>query len=61
MDDRSLIRNFYRKWNNLPIEIRKEETKNKFMEKLSSEMVKLLNVFQLIDKYEALGIFSTEV
>ena len=36
--DRSLIRNFSRKWNNLPIEIR---TKNKFKEKLSSEMVKL--------------------
>ena len=32
-------RNFSRKWNNLPIEIRK--TKNKFKEKLSSEMVKL--------------------
>ena len=39
--DRSLIRNFSRKWNNLPIEIRKEKTKNKFKEKLSSEMVKL--------------------
>ena len=30
--DRSLIRNFSRKWNNLPIEIRKEKTKNKFKE-----------------------------
>ena len=39
--DRSLIRSFSRKWNNLPIEIRKEKTKNKFKEKLSSEMVKL--------------------
>ena len=40
--DMSLIRNFSRKWNNLPIEIRKEKkTKNKFKEKLSSEMVKL--------------------
>ena len=39
--DRSLIRNFSRKWNNLPIEIRKEKTKNKFKEKLSSKMVKL--------------------
>ena len=39
--DRSLIRNFSRKWNKLPIGIRKEKTKNKFKEKLSSEMVKL--------------------
>ena len=39
--DSSLIRNFSRKWNKLPIEIRKEKTKNKFKEKLSSEMVKL--------------------
>ena len=39
--DRSLIRKFSRKWNKLPIEIRKEKTKNKFKEKLSSEMVKL--------------------
>ena len=39
--DRSLIRNFSRKWNKFPIEIRKEKTKNKFKEKLSSEMVKL--------------------
>ena len=39
--DRSLIRNFSRKWNKLPIEIRKEKTRNKFKEKLSSEMVKL--------------------
>ena len=39
--DRSLIRNFSRKRNILPIEIRKEKTKNKFKEKLSSEMVKL--------------------
>ena len=38
--DRSLIRNFSRKWNNSPIEIRKK-TRNKFKEKLSSEMVKL--------------------
>ena len=40
--DRSLIRNFSRKWNILPIEIRKEETKNKSKEKLSREIVKLL-------------------
>ena len=39
--DRSLIRNFSRRWNTLPIEIRKEKTKNKFKEKLSSKMVKL--------------------
>ena len=39
--DRSLIRIFSRRWNNSPIEIRKEKTKNKFKEKLSSEMVKL--------------------
>ena len=39
--DRSLIRNFSSKWNNLPIEIRKEKTKNKYKEKLSSKMVRL--------------------
>ena len=37
--ERSVIRNFSRKWNNLPIEIPKEKTKNKFKEKLSSKMV----------------------
>ena len=60
--DRSLIRNFSRKWNNLPIEIRKEKTKNKFKEKLSSEMVKIHERAQ-IDRQvkKALGIFSTEV
>ena len=34
LSDRSLIRNFSRRWNNLPIEIRKEKTKNKFNVKL---------------------------
>ena len=39
--DRSIVRNFWRKWNNMPIEIRKEKTKNKFNEKITREMIKL--------------------
>ena len=39
--DRSIVKKFSRKWNNLPIENWKEKLKNKFKEKLTRELLKL--------------------
>ena len=36
----SIVRNFIRKWNTLPITIRKETSKNKFKQKVTAEMLK---------------------
>ena len=37
----SIVRNFIRKWNTLPITIRKETSKTKFKQKVTAEMLKL--------------------
>ena len=36
----SIVRNFIRKWNTLPITIRKETSKTKFEQKVTAEMLK---------------------
>ena len=36
----SIVRNFFRKWNTLPITIRKETSKTKFKQKVTAEMLK---------------------
>ena len=36
----SIVRNFIRKWNTLPITIRKETSKTKFKQKVTAEMLK---------------------
>ena len=36
----SIVRNFIRKWNKLPITIRKETSKTKFKQKVTAEMLK---------------------
>ena len=36
----SIVRNFIRKWNTLPITIREETSKTKFKQKVTAEMLK---------------------
>ena len=38
--ERSVLRNFVQKWNNLPNKIRKENSKNKFKEKIKNELIR---------------------